>query len=143
MNSKYLQHFRRLVEEGKDSYKLVGDYILVERIPDSEKKTAGGIVIPDSPETHKELMSAEKPVFAFVLAVGEGYYDEEGNSVELGVVPGDVVLLGPVSTTWFKNFGSLVSSGVAVGVTRESEIKMIFKGAEGYEKVFSLLGHAT
>ncbi len=143
MESKYLEQFQKL-SELKDCYHIVGDYILVEKIEEKEIKTKGGIIMTPSVETSKDIITAEKPVFCHVLAVGEGFYSEDPTQcpVKLDVNPGDIILIGPMSVTWFKTFGTLASAG-SVGVTRESEIKMRFFGKEGYAKVFGILGSSV
>ncbi len=61
----------------------LNDRILVKRI-DSEEKTKGGIIIPDS--------AKEKPQEAEVVAVGSGRIDEKGKRIPLDVKKGDRVL---------------------------------------------------
>ena len=64
------------------------DRVIVKRIED-ERKTAGGIVIPDT--------AAEKPDQGEVLAVGPGKADDSGKIRPLGVKVGDRVLFGKYS----------------------------------------------
>lgn len=59
------------------------DRVLVQRI-EEEKKTKGGIIIPDS--------ATEKPNKGKVVAVGKGLRNETGQVVPLDVKAGDVVL---------------------------------------------------
>jgi chaperonin GroES len=59
------------------------DKVLVERL-EQEEKTAGGIFIPD--------VAKEKPMQAKVIAVGNGFRDENGKIHPLDVKKGDVVL---------------------------------------------------
>jgi chaperonin GroES len=68
------------------------DRIIVKRL-EEEKKTAGGIVIPDT--------AAEKPQQGQVLAAGEGKL-EDGKRRPLDVKVGDKVLFGKYSGTEFK-----------------------------------------
>ena len=56
---------------------------------DNERKTASGIVIPES--------AAEKPDQGEVLAVGNGKILEDGNVRPIGVKVGDKVLFGKYS----------------------------------------------
>ena len=53
---------------------------------DSETKTSGGIIIPDT--------AAEKPQQGEVIAVGPGARDESGKIVPLDLKKGDKVLFG-------------------------------------------------
>jgi chaperonin GroES len=63
--------------------KPLQDRVLIERV-DSEKVTAGGIVIPDT--------AAEKADQGVVLAAGPGKYDEHGVLHAVALQPGDRVL---------------------------------------------------
>ena len=66
------------------------DRILVERVQ-SEEKTAGGILLPDT--------AKEKPTKGKVVAVGPGKLDDSGKPMELGVRVGDTVYYGKYSGT--------------------------------------------
>lgn len=59
------------------------DRVIVKRL-EEEKKTAGGIIIPDS--------AKEKPTKGKVIAVGSGVRSETGDLKPLEVKTGDVVL---------------------------------------------------
>jgi chaperonin GroES len=69
------------------------DRVLVKRV-DSEEKTAGGIIIPDS--------AKEKPQEGEVVAVGTGTISENGSVRPLDVKAGDRVLFGKWSGTEVK-----------------------------------------
>jgi len=69
------------------------DRVLVERV-ESEEKTAGGLIIPDS--------AKEKPAEGVVVAVGAGARDEDGDRIEMDVKKGDKVLFGKWSGTEVK-----------------------------------------
>jgi chaperonin GroES len=64
------------------------DRVIVKRI-EEERKTAGGIVIPDN--------AAEKPDQGEVLAIGTGKVMEDGKVRPLAVKVGDRVLFGKYS----------------------------------------------
>jgi chaperonin GroES len=64
------------------------DRVIVKRL-DEEKKTASGIVIPDT--------AAEKPDQGEVMSVGKGKTNDEGMLVPLDVQVGDRVLFGKYS----------------------------------------------
>lgn len=66
------------------------DRVIVKRL-EEEKKSAGGILIPDS--------AAEKPLRAKVLAVGPGKRSDDGKVHALDVKIGDTVLIGKYSGT--------------------------------------------
>lgn len=77
----------------KMKFRPLHDRIVVRRV-DSEEKTAGGIIIPDTAQ--------EKPSEGEVLAVGSGARDESGKLVPLDVSKGDRVLFGKWSGTEVK-----------------------------------------
>jgi chaperonin GroES len=64
------------------------DRVIVKRL-DSERKTASGIVIPDS--------AGEKPDQGEVVAVGPGKRDDAGKVIAMDVKVGDRVLFGKYS----------------------------------------------
>ena len=69
------------------------DRVLVRRL-ESDKKTAGGIVIPDS--------AAEKPMEGEVVSVGNGKLLDNGELRALEVKAGDKILFGKYSGTEVK-----------------------------------------
>ncbi|MCB5185333.1 co-chaperone GroES [Methylobacillus gramineus] len=83
------------------------DRVIVKRL-EEERKTASGIVIPDS--------ATEKPDQGEVLAVGPGKKDDNGKAITLDVKVGDKVLFG-------KYAGQAVKiNGDEVLVLREDDI---------------------
>ena len=75
------------------NFKPLHDRVVVRRI-DSEEKTAGGIIIPDT--------AKEKPQQGEVVAVGPGARDEDGERIAMDVSAGDRVLFGKWSGTEVK-----------------------------------------
>jgi len=71
----------------------MNDRILVVRV-EEEKKTAGGIIIPDT--------AKEKPTEGKVIAVGNGKILEDGTTRPLEVKPGDRVLFSKYGGTEVK-----------------------------------------
>jgi len=74
-------------------FRPLHDRVVVRRV-ESEEKTAGGIIIPDT--------AKEKPQEGEVVAVGPGARDESGKIVALDVKAGDRVLFGKWSGTEVK-----------------------------------------
>jgi chaperonin GroES len=74
-------------------FRPLHDRVVVKRA-DSETKTAGGIIIPDT--------AGEKPQQGEIVAVGPGARDESGKLVALDVKAGDKVLFGKWSGTEVK-----------------------------------------
>ena len=75
------------------SFRPLHDRVVVRRV-ESEEKTKGGIIIPDT--------AKEKPQEGEIVAVGNGTRDESGNVVALDVKVGDRVLFGKWSGTEVK-----------------------------------------
>ncbi|SDN50060.1 co-chaperone GroES [Ensifer sp. YR511] len=75
------------------SFRPLHDRILVRRV-DSEEKTRGGIIIPDT--------AKEKPQEGQVVSVGPGARNEAGQVQALDVKAGDRILFGKWSGTEIK-----------------------------------------
>jgi len=75
------------------SFRPLHDRVVVRRV-DSEEKTAGGIIIPDT--------AKEKPSEGVVVSVGPGARDEDGKAIAMDVKSGDRVLFGKWSGTEVK-----------------------------------------
>jgi chaperonin GroES len=89
------------------------DRVIVKRL-DEEKKTASGIVIPDT--------AAEKPDQGEVMSVGRGKRSDEGELVPLDVKVGDRILFGKYS-------GQTVTvKGDELLVMREDDILGVVEG---------------
>jgi len=69
------------------------DRVIVRRL-EEERKSAGGIVIPDT--------AKEKPIQGEVIAVGSGKILEDGKVRPLDVKVGDKILFGKYSGTEVK-----------------------------------------
>ena len=78
-------------------FRPLHDRVVVRRI-ESESKTAGGIIIPDT--------AKEKPQEGEVVAVGPGRVTEDGKRVAMEVKKGDRVLIGKYSGTDVKIDGT-------------------------------------
>ena len=89
------------------------DRVVVRRM-EEERKSAGGILIPDN--------AAEKPVQGEVVATGNGKILESGEVRPLDVKVGDKVLFGKYSGTEVK------ISGEEVLVMREEDIMGVIEG---------------
>jgi chaperonin GroES len=77
----------------KSNFRPLHDRGVVRRV-ESEEKTKGGIIIPDT--------AKEKPQEGEIIAVGSGARDEAGKLVPLDVKAGDRVLFGKWSGTEVK-----------------------------------------
>ena len=88
-------------------FRPLHDRVAVRRV-DSETKTSGGIIIPDT--------AAEKPQQGEIIAVGPGARDESGKIVALDVKRGDKILFGKWSGTEVK------IDGQEILIMKESDI---------------------
>ena len=91
----------------KIKFRPLHDRVVVRRV-DSEEKTKGGIILPDTAQ--------EKPSEGEVMSVGPGARDEGGSIVALDVKAGDRVLFGKWSGTEVK------LNGEDVLIMKESDI---------------------
>ena len=101
------------------NFRPLHDRVVVRRI-DSEEKTKGGIIIPDT--------AKEKPQEGEVIAVGPGARDEAGKVNPLDVKAGDRVLFGKWSGTEVK------IDGQDLLIMKESDIMGIVEGAAALKK---------
>ena len=95
------------------SFRPLHDRVVVRRV-DSESKTAGGIIIPDT--------AKEKPSEGVVVSVGAGARDDNGKVVPLDVKEGDRVLFGKWSGTEVK------VGGEDLLIMKESDIMGVIEG---------------
>lgn len=93
-------------------FRPLHDRVLVERL-ESEQKTAGGIIIPDT--------AKEKPQEGQVVAVGPGARGEDGKINALDVKVGDRILFGKWSGTEVK------VDGKELLIMKESDIMGIIE----------------
>ncbi|MGV6874488.1 co-chaperone GroES [Pseudochelatococcus sp. B33] len=75
------------------TFRPLHDRVVVRRV-ESEEKTKGGIIIPDT--------AKEKPQEGVIVAAGLGARDEDGERIPLDVKEGDRVLFGKWSGTEVK-----------------------------------------
>jgi chaperonin GroES len=100
-------------------FRPLHDRVVVKRT-DSEQKSTGGIIIPDTAQ--------EKPQQGEVIAVGPGGRDEAGKLIPLDVKVGDKVLFGKWSGTEVK------LDGVEYLIMKESDIMGIVEGSATSKK---------
>ena len=88
-------------------FRPLHDRVLIE-VLDSEEKTAGGIIIPDT--------AKEKPSEGKVVAVGSGSKSDDGSVTALDVKSGDKILFGKWSGT------EVTVDGKELLIMKESDI---------------------
>ena len=95
-------------------FRPLHDRVVVRRI-ESEDRTKGGIIIPDT--------AKEKPQEGEVIAVGPGARDEAGKLIPIDVKVGDRILFGKWSGTEVK------LDGEELLIMNESDIMAILDDA--------------
>ena len=93
-------------------FRPLHDRVLI-KVLDSEEKTSGGIIIPDT--------AKEKPQEGEVVAVGPGAINDGGKLTPMDVKVGDIVLFGKWSGTEVKIDGKEYS------IMKESDIMGVSK----------------
>ena len=101
------------------AFRPLHDRVLVRRV-ESEAKTLGGIIIPDTAQ--------EKPMEGEVVAVGPGVRDEGGKVYPLDVKSGDRVLFGKWSGTEVK------LDGEDLMIMKEADIMGVLDRAAAHKK---------
>ena len=94
-------------------FRPLHDRVLVRRI-ESNEKTAGGIIIPDSAQ--------EKPQEGEIISVGPGARGSDGKVYALDVKAGDRVLFGK----WSGNEVSI--DGEDLLIMKESDVMAVLEG---------------
>ena len=89
------------------AFKPLHDRVLVRRV-DSDEKTSGGLIIPDS--------AKEKPSEGEIVSVGEGARKDSGELIEMAVKAGDKILFGKWSGT------EITLDGEELLIMKESDI---------------------
>ncbi len=95
-------------------FRPLHDRVLVRRI-ESEAKTAGGIIIPETAQ--------EKPSEGVIVAAGSGARRDDGTIVPLELKAGDAVLFGKWGGTEVK------INGEDLLIMKESDILGVIEGA--------------
>jgi len=96
-------------------FRPLHDRVLIE-ILDSEEKTSGGIIIPDT--------AKEKPQEGEDVAVGAGARTEDGKITPMDVKVGDIVLFGKWSGTEVKIDSkeySIMKESDIMGITKRKK----------------------
>jgi chaperonin GroES len=101
------------------AFRPLHDRVLIRRV-DSEEKTAGGIIIPDT--------AKEKPMEGEVVAAGPGARGEDGKLQPMDLKAGDRVLFGKWSGTEVK------LEGEELIIMKESDVMGIIERDDAARK---------
>jgi len=100
-------------------FRPLHDRVVVRRV-ESEEKSAGGIIIPDT--------AKEKPQEGEIVAVGPGARDETGKLVPLDVKAGDRILFGKYAGTEVK------VGGEELLIMKESDVLGVLEAVSSRRK---------
>ena len=100
-------------------FRPLHDRVVVRRV-ESEAKSAGGIIIPDTAQ--------EKPQEGEIIAAGPGARDEAGKLVPLDVKAGDRILFGKWSGTEVK------IDGEDLLIMKEADVMGVIEGKAAVRK---------
>jgi chaperonin GroES len=100
-------------------FRPLHDRVVVRRV-ESEARTAGGIIIPDT--------AKEKPQEGEVIAVGPGGRDEAGKLTPIDLKVGDRILFGKWSGTEVK------IDGEDLLIMKESDVMGVIEGKASSRK---------
>ena len=100
-------------------FRPLHDRVVVRRV-ESEERTSGGIIIPDT--------AKEKPQEGEIVGVGPGARDEAGKLVPLDVKVGDRILFGKWSGTEVK------LDGEDLLIMKESDVMGVVEGKPAASK---------
>ena len=97
--------------------KPLGDRGLIKELDsaEKEKKTAGGIILPDSVR-NEDVKTAK------VVSVGPGIYTQSGTKIPMSVEVGDEVIMPP-----YNQAQEVTLNGEKYLLLRESELLMVIK----------------
>lgn len=132
--SKYLEQFG----VASKHFKLFGSKILVEQLEVGEIKSKGGLIL-SAPAHAKSTLKKQEPMVCVVLAVGEGYTNDDGASIPLTVKPGNIVVTNLNGVLFFSTLPGVPSySEMKVGITTESDVQMLFESIEEFNAYVSV-----
>ena len=100
-------------------FRPLHDRVVVRRV-ESEEKSAGGIIIPDT--------AKEKPQEGEIVAVGPGARDETGKLVPLDVKAGERILFGKYAGTEVK------VGGEELLIMKESDVLGVLEAVSSRRK---------
>lgn len=131
METKYLNRFEKLTSS---DLPMRGNRLLLELLPKQEVKTKGGLVIATSLTDHRSTTVENAADVAVVLAVGEGYYGDDGAAVPMDIQVGNVVLISRYGMRTYSSFPG-ISDYVAdtIALARDSDTHVKWDSIEAFE----------
>ncbi len=149
--SKYVDLFKKLREYGDNpevqdaGYKvlLYGKQILVRLIPETEIKSASGLIMAAPQNQWLNTMNTKKLVFCEVLETGQGYTDANGERRSLDAEPGDIVVVGQNAPLAFTRFWDVpMTNEFQLAHITEDDILWHFSNEATHQTYFNRLKQA-
>jgi len=140
METKYLERFKRL-DDRRELFKLNGGRVLIEVMPKQEVKTAGGIVL-SAPTNYAKgaTFESQTGTLGVVLLTGEGYVDASGATYDIGLKPGNVVLINELGMRTLSVFPGLSEySAGSIAIVDETVVQMSWPDLEAFDAYAKLL----
>lgn len=115
MKSKYLEVFQRVTQQ---DLPINGGRMLIELLKQEEAKSAGGLYLSTGMKD-----SLQAPTLGIVLALGNGYEDDDGNLVPVDQLVGSVVLVPDAGIRAYSSFPGLEGyTGGDIALAREADV---------------------
>lgn len=132
VESKYLERFKKLQ---LGDLPLRGNRLIIELLPKIEVKTKGGLVLATSLNDHRTTTNENQADVAIVLAVGEGYYGDDGEPVPLDIKVGNVILLTRFGIRAYSTFPGLSEyTADTIALCREADVHAAWPSIEAFKE---------
>lgn len=132
-----MEKFFKNLRESKDVFVLKGSTLIV-KIIDEELRSQGGIIIAADPNQLKGGIDSNRLNVAEVLMAGEGYVDEDGNTIPLDCQPGAIVVLPKYGLSFVSVFPGLKDpTGEKLALVKEDQVLCYYPSREAYEQAKS------
>lgn len=131
LKSLHLEKFKNVTWE---LLPIRGDRILVEILPKEEMKTKSGLHIASSLSDLKSKAEMHRARLCIVLHKGNGYVDEEGETVDIDVERGAVVMVAQASLDIYSDMPGISQyTEETLGMIRENAIIAYWPTFEAYD----------
>jgi len=118
-----------------DRMKILGNSVLVERIPPKEIKSQSGLILSAGAEVQRDGIEMNKPILVRVVDTGPGLINDRGELEANVCQPGNIALVGQNSVLWHSTWaGTACSQEQAVGRMLDSQAHHIWADDAAYEE---------
>jgi hypothetical protein len=133
--SRHLERFKRLATV--PGVKLAGSLLIIEKMPEPEIKSAGGLILVSTEEQSNGAFQRQKAHVATILMVGE-------DAADSGLAPGNIVLIaefGIRSYTTFPGITHYVDGELQLSSVEA--VHLSFKDASAFEAATKALADGS